>query len=76
MAYNIRIPVQILSIKQACFETVTYFKSRDRPIIGYTDHLNRYRFRYRLIGIGIPHIGIGIIGIGNGKNLRAGNRLD
>ena len=41
--------------------------SRDRPIIGYTDYLNRYR----LIGIGIPHIGIG-----NGKNLRAGNRLD
>ena len=47
---------------------------RDRPIIGYTDYLNRYR----LIGIGIPHIGIGIIGsgIGNDKNLRAGNRLD
>ena len=50
--------------------------ARDRPIIGYTDYLNRYRFR--LIGIGIPDISIGIIGIGivNGKNLRAGNRLD
>ena len=49
-------------------------EARDRTIIGYTDYLNRYR----LIGIGIPYIGIDIIGIGigNGKNLRAGNQLD
>ena len=51
---------------------------RDRPIIGYTDYLNRYQFRYRIIGIGIPHIGISIIAIdiGNGKIFRACNRLD
>ena len=35
---------------------------RDRPIIGFTDLFNRYR--YRLIGIDTHHIGIGKIGIG------------
>ena len=58
-----------------CLKILAYFKTssrthiytRDRPIFGYTDYLNRYR----LIGIGIPHIGIG-----NGKYFRAGNRLD
>ena len=36
--------------------------TRDRPIIGFTDLFNRYR--YRLIGIDTHHIGIGMIGIG------------
>ena len=36
----------------------------DRPIIGFTDLFNRYR--YRLIGTDTPHIGIGKIGFGIG----------
>ena len=37
---------------------------RARPIIGFTDIFNRYRYRY--IGSVITNIGIGIIGIGIG----------
>ena len=39
-----------------------YLVARDRPIIGFTDLFNRYR--YRLIGIDTHRIGIGKIGIG------------
>ena len=39
-----------------------YLHIRDRPIIGFTDLFNRYR--YQLIGIDTHHIGIGKIGIG------------
>ena len=45
---------------------LTIVNIRDRPIIGFTDLFNRYRYRYRLIGIDTHHIGIGKIGIGIG----------
>ena len=52
----------ILAKKPACLWMLTQAAFRDRPIIGFTDLFNRYR--YRLIGIDTHHIGIGKIGIG------------
>ena len=58
---DVKIHLNVHAKSDLCLGT------RDRPIIGFTNLFNRYR--YRLIGIDTHHIGIGKIGIGIGRVL-------